>query len=318
MRRQRRALVPGLALHARLHHTLSLFEGRILPGCGASVTIAGVVSSDEGARGGLAGAALARLPARGVGRARLRRRARCRRPGGRCARRARAAALARANAASLRRLLVPLAAAGLPALLAALLEDPLLLLFVPVLVNLGLLVAFARSLWRGPPVIESLARLQVGDLSDAEVRYCRSVTGIWCVFFVANASADGRPRAGRLAGGLGAVDRRALLPRDRRRARARAHGALLALPPLHRRPDRRGDAALVPAALVSRSSSAPRRWSASTRAMSRSWRRSAVDGRAISARSVQRARRAGAAGRRAAQLDRLARREQRDRRHRLA
>ena len=92
------------------------------------------------------------------------------------------------NPASLRRLLVPLAAAGLPALLALLLQDPLLLLFVPVLANLGLLVAFVRSLWRGPPVIETVARLQVGSLSDAEVRYCRSVTGIWCVFFLANAS----------------------------------------------------------------------------------------------------------------------------------
>jgi len=87
------------------------------------------------------------------------------------------------------RLLIPLALAGGPAAAAALLADPLLLLFVPVLVNLGLLAAFARSLWRGPPVIETVARLQVGELSDAEVRYCRTVTAVWCLFFAANAIA---------------------------------------------------------------------------------------------------------------------------------
>jgi len=93
------------------------------------------------------------------------------------------------DAALLRRLLVPLAAAGLPAAAAALLEDPLLLLFVPVLVNLGLLAAFARTLWRGPPLIETLARLQMGELSAAELRYCRGVTAVWCLFFAANAIA---------------------------------------------------------------------------------------------------------------------------------
>ena len=86
-----------------------------------------------------------------------------------------------------RQLLVPLVAAGVPAAGAAWLDDPLLLLCVPALVSLGLLLAFARSLWWGPPVVETFARLQVGELSAAEVRYCRSVTVIWCVFFAANA-----------------------------------------------------------------------------------------------------------------------------------
>jgi uncharacterized membrane protein len=95
----------------------------------------------------------------------------------------------RAEPAALGRLLVPLAAAGLPAAAAALLDDPLLLLFVPVLVSLGLLGAFAWTLWRGPPLIESVARLQVGDLSAAELRYCRGVTWVWCAFFLANALA---------------------------------------------------------------------------------------------------------------------------------
>jgi uncharacterized membrane protein len=95
----------------------------------------------------------------------------------------------RAEPAALGRLLVPLAAAGLPAAAATLLDDPLLLLFVPVLVNLGLLGAFGWTLLRGPPLIESVARLQVGELSAAEVRHCRGVTGVWCAFFAANALA---------------------------------------------------------------------------------------------------------------------------------
>jgi uncharacterized membrane protein len=93
----------------------------------------------------------------------------------------------RAGPAERRHLLVPLAAAGAPALVAAWLDDPLLLLFVPAFVSLGLLFAFGRTLRRDPPLIETLARLQVGELSPAELRYCRSVTGIWCVFFAANA-----------------------------------------------------------------------------------------------------------------------------------
>ena len=93
----------------------------------------------------------------------------------------------RADGAARGRLLVPVAAAGVPALLATATGDPLLLLFVPVLVSLGLLFGFARTLRRGPPLIETLARLQVGELSPAELRYCRTVTAVWCAFFAANA-----------------------------------------------------------------------------------------------------------------------------------
>lgn len=93
-----------------------------------------------------------------------------------------------ADAAVHRQLLVPIAAAGAPALLAAWLDDPLMLLFVPALVNVGLLFAFGRTLHRGPPLAETIARLQVGELSPAEVRYCRRVTLVWCVFFAANAA----------------------------------------------------------------------------------------------------------------------------------
>jgi uncharacterized membrane protein len=94
------------------------------------------------------------------------------------------------HGAALRRLLLAVATAGAPAA-AALADDPLLLLFAPVLVSLGLLGAFGYSLLRGPPLIETVARFQVGELSEPEIRYCRTVTAVWCLFFVANAATAG-------------------------------------------------------------------------------------------------------------------------------
>lgn len=66
------------------------------------------------------------------------------------------------------------------------LNEPKLLLLVPALVSAGLLLAFGRSLGSGPTVIESIARMQVPDLPEEEVRYCRSVTVVWCAFFLGN------------------------------------------------------------------------------------------------------------------------------------
>jgi uncharacterized membrane protein len=81
---------------------------------------------------------------------------------------------------------------GLPAgiigllILAAAMKDARYVLAYPTLVNGALLLQFGGSLWRGPPVVERLARLQVPNLSPEEVRYCRTVTVVWCAFFVAN------------------------------------------------------------------------------------------------------------------------------------
>jgi uncharacterized membrane protein len=97
----------------------------------------------------------------------------------------------RAEPVARRRVLVPVAAAGLPALVAVASGDPRLLLFVPALASLGLLFGFARTLRRGPPLVETIARFQVGELSPAEVRYCRAVTWVWCGFFAANAVVAG-------------------------------------------------------------------------------------------------------------------------------
>lgn len=92
----------------------------------------------------------------------------------------------RPRGAELRRLLGPgLPVAGVLAL-ALLWNDARALLLVPALVNAALLLAFGRTLLRGPPLVETLARLEHDDLSPAELRYCRGVTALWCAFFAAN------------------------------------------------------------------------------------------------------------------------------------
>jgi uncharacterized membrane protein len=87
-------------------------------------------------------------------------------------------------------LAVPLTLVPLP-LLAYLWSEPRLLLALPVLINLVFLLHFAGSL-RGPqPIVERFARLQVSDLSAAELIYCRQVTRLWCGFFVVNGGLAG-------------------------------------------------------------------------------------------------------------------------------
>ena len=73
--------------------------------------------------------------------------------------------------------------------LAAATDDTRFMLAYPSVVNAVLLATFALSLRRGPPVVERLARLIAPDLLPAEVRYCRTVTVVWCAFFLLNGSA---------------------------------------------------------------------------------------------------------------------------------
>src|SRR4051812_24064815 len=56
----------------------------------------------------------------------------------------------------------------------------------PAAVSAALLFAFGRSLWAGPPMVERLARLRRPDLDPAAVAYTRTVTKVWCVFFICN------------------------------------------------------------------------------------------------------------------------------------
>ncbi|MDQ0143116.1 hypothetical protein [Cupriavidus necator] len=56
----------------------------------------------------------------------------------------------------------------------------------PALVNTVLLAVFGLSLWRGPSVVERIARLREPALPPAGVAYTRKVTAAWCVFFCVN------------------------------------------------------------------------------------------------------------------------------------
>ena len=70
--------------------------------------------------------------------------------------------------------------------LTALFDDRRFLLATPVLINAVLLAGFAGSLRTARPIVERFARMQVDDLSPAEIDYCRTVTKVWSLFFVVN------------------------------------------------------------------------------------------------------------------------------------
>lgn len=74
--------------------------------------------------------------------------------------------------------------------LAAILDDARFVFALPVLINLALLVQFASSL-SGTPMVERFARMQQPDLPASHVPYCRSVTKVWCGFFLLNALVSG-------------------------------------------------------------------------------------------------------------------------------
>jgi len=109
--------------------------------------------------------------------------------------------LSRRPFSEIQRILTPFALVALVLAAAALWNQERFFLFVPPLVSGALLVSFARTLWSGPSMIESIARMQVTELSPAEVRYCARVTVVWCCFFAVNA---GIALALALEGSLGA------------------------------------------------------------------------------------------------------------------
>jgi uncharacterized membrane protein len=81
---------------------------------------------------------------------------------------------------------LPIAAVAFVAVLSAVWNDRMGLLLTPTLINAALLATFGFSLRGSRPIVERFARLQVADLTPAEIRYCRSVTWLWCGFFVVN------------------------------------------------------------------------------------------------------------------------------------
>ena len=82
---------------------------------------------------------------------------------------------------------IPLTVIGF-VLLAALADDRRFILALPVLVNAVLLAQFLASLFAPQSFVEGVARLVQPELSPAEVRYCRSVTWLWVLFFALNGS----------------------------------------------------------------------------------------------------------------------------------
>ena len=82
--------------------------------------------------------------------------------------------------------LVAAALAGVLAIAGALGDQWWPLKLYPALVNLVMFGLFAMSLWRGPSVVERLARVRDPDFPPAAVVYTRRVTQVWCGFFVVN------------------------------------------------------------------------------------------------------------------------------------
>jgi uncharacterized membrane protein len=56
----------------------------------------------------------------------------------------------------------------------------------PVLVSLGLLIAFATTLIVPPSMVEIFARMKEPNLPPVAIAYTRRVTQIWCGFFIVN------------------------------------------------------------------------------------------------------------------------------------
>jgi uncharacterized membrane protein len=58
--------------------------------------------------------------------------------------------------------------------------------YYPVIVNILMLSLFLASLWQKESMIERFARLQEPELPDYAVAYTRTVTQVWCGFFIIN------------------------------------------------------------------------------------------------------------------------------------
>ena len=68
------------------------------------------------------------------------------------------------------------------------LNDEQALKYYPVVINVVMLIVFARSLLHPPTVIELFAKLQYPDLSAEGISYTYKVTISWCLFFLINGS----------------------------------------------------------------------------------------------------------------------------------
>lgn len=83
--------------------------------------------------------------------------------------------------------LIPMALGVGGVLLAAtILQSEKLLLFVPVAMNVVLLLSFGATLFKGTPMIERFATLAGEEITERVQGYCRRVTWVWVGFFSLN------------------------------------------------------------------------------------------------------------------------------------
>jgi uncharacterized membrane protein len=72
-------------------------------------------------------------------------------------------------------------------ILALVLKNSSWFTYYPVVVNILMLTLFAHSLFQDKSIIERFARLQDPSLPEYAIDYTRTVTKVWCVFFIVNA-----------------------------------------------------------------------------------------------------------------------------------
>jgi uncharacterized membrane protein len=65
-------------------------------------------------------------------------------------------------------------------------NHPAIIRLNPVLINVMLLITFGYTLYQPPSMIERMARLSTPSLPAQAIAYTRTVTKIWCFFFVVN------------------------------------------------------------------------------------------------------------------------------------
>lgn len=73
----------------------------------------------------------------------------------------------------------------IPITIAIIINSELALRFLPVMINVSMLIVFGSSL-RTVPMIERFARMQTSTLSAAQRSHCRQFTQLWCLFFIFN------------------------------------------------------------------------------------------------------------------------------------
>lgn len=72
------------------------------------------------------------------------------------------------------------------AIAATLSNSEVILRIYPAAMSMGMLLLFGLSLKYPPSMIEVIARLTTPDLSATGIQYTRTVTQVWCLFFIVN------------------------------------------------------------------------------------------------------------------------------------